>query len=59
MPKRKLNCRDRSDRMQFVMKTRQNNDVTNCTRMVYAENEIELSRSIKKGVDNDKIQLGQ
>ena len=45
--------------MQFVMKTRQNNDVTNCTGTVYAENEIELSRSIKKGVDNDKIQLGQ
>ena len=27
--------------------------------MVYAENEIELSRSIRKGVNNDKIQLGQ
>ena len=41
------------------MKTRQNNDVTNCTSPLYAENETELLWSIWEGMVYDKDQIGQ
>lgn len=37
-----LNCCDRLDRMQFVTKTRQDKDVTDCIGMVYAETKTKL-----------------
>ena len=40
--KMKLNYRKLSDGMQFVTKTRQDNDVTDNIDLVYAENGIEL-----------------
>ena len=49
MPKMKLSCHYRSDRVPFVKKTRQDNDVTNRTGAVYVENDIELSWLIGLG----------
>lgn len=43
MSKTKLSCREQSDRVQFVIKTRLNNDVTDSIGLVYAENKTELS----------------
>ena len=42
MPKMKLGCRDRSNLVLSMIKTRQDNDVTRCTGVVYIENDIEL-----------------
>ena len=39
MPKTKLSCHDLPDWMQFMMKTRQGNDVTDNIGLVYAKNE--------------------
>ena len=41
------------------MKTREDNDVTVITSAVYVENNIELSWSIKSGVDFDQNQIGK
>ena len=38
-----MNYRDLSYRVQFMMKTRQDSDVTDCISIVYTEHEIELS----------------
>ena len=38
-----MNYRDLSNWVQSVTKTKQDNDVTNHTGVVYAENNIELS----------------
>ena len=43
MLKMKLSYSDRSDRVQFVTKTKQNNDVTDCIGVVYVETETKLS----------------
>ena len=59
MPKLKLNYRDLFEQVQFVMKTRQDNDVTNCTGAVYTENEIELSWLIRSSIDCDEKHIGQ
>ena len=37
----KLNYKDLSDKVSYMMKTRQENDITDCTGAVYAENDIE------------------
>lgn len=42
MPKTKLSSYDQSEQVQSIMKTRLDNDVTNCADIVYAKNEIEL-----------------
>ena len=34
------------DRVRFVMKTRQDNDIIDCICVVYAETEIKLSKPI-------------
>ena len=49
----KLSYHDRLDYVQFVMKTRQDNNVTDCKGAVYFENEIELQWSIELGVVYD------
>ena len=41
------------------MKTRQDNDMTDHTGVVYAENNNELSSSIKSGADCDENQIRQ
>lgn len=41
--KMKLNYHVQFDRLQFMMKTRQDKDMTNCTGTVYAKIEFELS----------------
>ena len=42
MLKTKLSYRDQSNHVRYVMKTGQNNNVTNCIGLVYAETDIEL-----------------
>ena len=42
-----LNYQDQSDNVSSMTKTRQNNNVINCTYPLYIENEIELSWSIQ------------
>ena len=39
--------------------TREDNDVSNHTCVVYTENDTKLSWSIKSGVDYDKNKIGQ
>ena len=41
--KMKLNCRDLSNVVRLVMKTKQDNDVPNGTDVIYDENETQLS----------------
>ena len=38
-----LNCCDWLDKVQSIMKTKQDNDMTNRTDVIYVENDIELS----------------
>ena len=57
--KTKLSCRDLLDQVQFVTKTRLDNDVIDHTGAVYAENKIELSWPIEPGAICDKNQIGQ
>ena len=45
--------------MRSLTKTRQDNKVTDRTRVVYAENETKLLWLIKPGVDYDENQIGQ
>lgn len=45
--------------MQFVMKTRQYNDVTHCTSVVYAENETQLLWLIESNGVFDENQTGK
>ena len=49
MPKMKLSCYDRLDRVQSLMKTRHENDVTNRISLVFVETKIELSGLISQG----------
>ena len=44
-----MSYRDRLDWMQFVRKTKHDNDLTNHVVVVYAENETELSGPIGLG----------
>lgn len=44
-----LNCQHWSDSVWFMMKMRQDKDVTGCTSPLYAKNKIELSCSILQG----------
>ena len=59
MPKLKLNCQDLSNRVQFVMKTRQNNDLIDHPSAFYVENDTELSLLIESGVNCDENHIGQ
>ena len=55
----KLSYNDQSNRVQFVMKFKQKNNVTDCIGAVYVENEIELSWSIEPSVICDENQIRQ
>ena len=48
-PKRNLSYLDQSDWVQSMMKIKNKNDLTNHKGVVYAENEIKLSWSIRLG----------
>ena len=54
MLKSKLNFWDLFDRVRSVMKTRQDNDMTNRTGALYTKNDIELLWPIGLGVIYDK-----
>ena len=45
-PKMKPSCCDRSDLVQFVMKTKQDNDMIDNIGLVYIKTKIELSGHI-------------
>ena len=55
----KLSCREWSDQVWFVTKTRKDNDVIDCPRVVYTKNETKLSRPIRPSADYDENQIGQ
>ena len=59
MSKTKLSCHDRSDRVSSVTKTKQVNNMIDCTSAVYAKNDTELLRQIGSVVDYDKNQIGK
>ena len=54
MSKSKLNFQDLSDRVWFGMKTRQDNDLTDCIGVFYGKNDIELSWPIRQGIICDE-----
>ena len=58
-PNIKLSCLYWSNLVRSVIKTRQDNDMTNCTRIVYAKNESELSWLIRLGAICNKNQIGR
>lgn len=57
--KLKLNYQDLLEWVRSMMKTILDNNMIDCTSMVYTKNDIELSWSIRLGVDYDKNQIGQ
>lgn len=57
--KLKLNCLKLFDQVWFVMKTKQDNNVTDQTGALYVENDIELSWPIGPGAVYDEFQRGQ
>ena len=59
MTKMKLNSQDLSDRVWFVMKTRQDNNVTDGTGVVYTKNNIEQLEPIGPGVVHYENHIGQ
>ena len=59
MPKKKLNCHERSDNVWSMKKNRKDNDMTDCTSEVYAEIGIELSWLIGHDVIYHKKQIWQ
>ena len=59
MMKTKLNCRDWLDRVWFVMKTKQDNNVANGIGVVYAKNNTKKLEPIKSGVVHYENHTGQ
>ena len=58
----KLSCHyqfDRFDLVQYVMKTRQDNNMIDRTGVINVENDNELSWPIRSGVDCDENNIGQ
>ena len=53
----KLSCQDRLDRVWYVTKIGQDNDMAYCNGGVYAENEIDLSSSIRPTIIYDENQI--
>ena len=47
MRKSELNCHDPSDKMWYIMKRRQDNDLTDRTSVISTKYDTELSRPIK------------
>ena len=54
---RQLSYRDRLDRVSSVKKTKQDNDMTDHTSVVYIENDTEMSWPIGSGADCDENQI--
>ena len=54
-----LNCKNQSDSVQFIMKTTQDNDVSDHTGVISIEYDIELSRPITLSVVYDEDEIGQ
>ena len=52
----KLNCYDRADKVYYMEKTRQENDMTNRIGAVYVKIETEMSWSIRQDVVNHENQ---
>ena len=52
--KLKLNYRDQLDQVLYMMKTRQDNDVTDCISLAYTKIETELLRPIWTGTIYDE-----
>ena len=59
MLKPKQNCQDLFDWVQYVMKTRQDNDVIDYTGLVYTKKETELLWPIGLGAICDENQIRQ
>lgn len=59
MLKMKLNCHDQSSQVRYVMKTKKDNDMTDCTEVIYTKNKTELSWPIGPGVVCDENQTWQ
>ena len=59
MPKLKLNHQNLSNWVQYVMKTKEDNDVIGSTSAVYAKNETKLSWPIRPSAIYDKNQIEQ
>ena len=54
-----LNYRDLLDRLQSMINTRHDNNMTNHIGVIYVRNDTELSWLIGSGVDCDKNQIRQ
>ena len=54
-----LNCKNQSDSVQFIMKTTQDNDVSDHTGVISIEYDIELSRPITLSVVYDEDEIRQ
>lgn len=59
MPKSELNSHKRLDKMQFIMKSKQNNNVDYHTGVISAKYDTKLSRPIKQCTVYDKDETGQ
>ena len=57
MPKLKLNYHNLFDQVWSAMKTKKENDITDCIGVVHAENETELLWSLWPGVLYDENQM--
>ena len=57
--KSKLNYYDQSERMQSIMKSRQDNVVISCTSVISIKYDAKLSRPIKQCAVHDKDETGQ
>ena len=57
--KTKLSYHDWSNWVRFIMKTKQDNDMTNYISAVYVENDTELSWPIGLGAVCEENQIGQ
>ena len=55
----KLSFREQSDRVWYVIKTIQDNVMTDCIGLVYAETKTELSRPIESSAVCYEDQIGQ
>ena len=54
-PNMKLNYHDRSEKVWFMMNTRQDNDMTNRTSVILAEYDAELERPIEQNMVYDDV----
>lgn len=46
-----MTCHDQLDRVESIMKTREDNNITDRTSVVYIKNDTELLWPIRPGVD--------